>query len=108
MNKNPKYIDRPRNPVPRDASIILAIVFFVGIGVTFMLTLGGVHALVQLVSAADGIKSSVIASVLGLGLVVLGPVLLWALAVILPRWWFRDVKNRVRKLFHTRVRRADS
>jgi hypothetical protein len=88
----------------REASLILAIIFVFGLGATLLLTLGGAHALVQLVAMAGTFKSTIITGVLGMGLVVLGPVLLLALAVILPRWWFRDMKTRVAKL----LRVADS
>lgn len=88
----------------REASLILAIIFVFGLGGTLLLTLGGAHALVQLVAMAGTFKSTVITGVLGMGLVILGPVLLLALAVILPSWWFRDMKTRVAKL----LRAADS
>lgn len=65
------------------------------IGVSAVLTLGGVHWLVEQVTAAGDFKSELITAVLGLGLVLVGPVLLLALAVILPTWWFKDMRVRI-------------
>ncbi|MBY0509522.1 MAG: hypothetical protein K2P94_05160 [Rhodospirillaceae bacterium] len=93
----------PREPKRGEISLILTLVFIAGAAVMTMLTLGGVHALVQLVTSAANFKASIVAGVLGLGLVVLGPVLLLALAVLLPRWWLRDMKHRIASVFRARA-----
>lgn len=98
----------PRQPQRGEISLILTFVFVAVAVVMTMLTLGGMHALVQLVTAAHGVKASIVAGVLGLGLVVLGPVLLLGLAVLLPRWWLRDMKQRIGSMFRVRVRASDS
>lgn len=54
------------------------IAFIVAIVVALVLTYSGAEALVQQVTAAQGLKSSVIAFVLGLGFALLGPALLAA------------------------------
>lgn len=87
----------------REASVILAIFFLVGVSCTVLMTLSGMHALVLLVTAADGLKSVLITGLLGLGLALLGPVLLLALAMILPRWWFQDVKRHMKKLWRRAI-----
>jgi len=73
--------------------LALAMVFMAGAVGSLLLTVGGVHWLIQQVDLADSLKSSIITLVLGLGLVFVGPVLLWALTTVLPRWWFRRVKE---------------
>jgi hypothetical protein len=93
----------PREPQRGEISLILTLVFIAVAAVMTMLTLGGVHALVELVTAADNFKASIVAGVLGLGLVVLGPVLLLGLAILLPRWWLRDMKRRIGSMFRTQT-----
>lgn len=96
-------IHEPREPKRGEISLILTLVFIAVAAVMTMLTLGGVHALVELVTSAANFKASIVAGVLGLGLVVLGPVLLLALAVLLPRWWLRDMKHRIASVFSARA-----
>ncbi len=97
------HVHEPQQPQRSEISLILTVVFIAVAAVMTMLTLGGVHALMQLVNAADSFKASVVAGVLGLGLVVLGPVLLLGLAVVLPRWWLRDMKHRIASMFRARA-----
>jgi uncharacterized membrane protein len=82
----------------RVASLGGALVFFAGIIFTALLTFAGLHAFVQQVTAADGVRSGLVTVVLSLGLVLVGPALLWALTVIWPRWWFRSVKDQMKAL----------
>ena len=63
-----------------------------------VLTLGGVHWLLDQRAAAPDFKSEIIATILGMGFVFVGPVLLFALAVLSPQWWLRSVKSRVKRL----------
>ena len=70
-------------------------VFVVGAIGALLLTLTGARALLdQLNEAPDG-SSHLITFVLGSGLIVLGPVLLAALAVLMPRHWLPDVFERI-------------
>lgn len=93
----------PSGPKRGEISLILTLVFIAVAAVMTVLTLGGVHALVQLVSSAANFKASIVMGVLGLGLVVLGPVLLLGVAVVLPRWWLRDMKHRITSVFRARA-----
>ena len=72
---------------------MLAVLFMAGIAIAALLTVGGVHWLAQQIDLASNFKSSVVTLILGLGLVLVGPVLLWALATLLPRWWFKSMKD---------------
>lgn len=63
-----------------------------------LLTFGGIQWLTEQIAAARGFKSELITGVLGLGLVVVGPVLLWALAALLPQWWLRALAARFKRL----------
>jgi hypothetical protein len=79
----------------------LIFVLFAGACGALLITFGGVQWLTAQIAAAGDFKSGLIAGVLGLGLVLLGPVLLWALAALLPRWWFRAAGARLKQLiFH--------
>jgi len=82
------------NPPRRAPPLAGVLVFIVGLAITLALTIGGAHELVQHVTAAGSLKSGIITLVVGLGLVLIGPVLLLALIMMLPRWWFRDVWSR--------------
>lgn len=63
-----------------------------------LLSLGGLQWTVQQIALAGDFKSELITGVLGLGLVIIGPVLLWALTALLPRRWFRAIGARLRQL----------
>ncbi len=79
--------------------IAWALLFAAGAVLALLLTLGGVHWLHEQITASENFKASVVTAVLGLGLVIIGPVLLLAVIAILPRWWIRSVKAATRKLF---------
>ena len=79
--------------------IAWALLFTAGAVIALLLTFGGLHWLYEQVVATQNIKSSIVTAILGLGLVFIGPVLLLALAAVLPRWWFRAIKTAVRKMF---------
>lgn len=82
-----------------------ALLLIVCIAVSALLTLGGAHWLVEQVSVAGDFKSELITAVLGLGLVLVGPVLVLALAVILPSWWFRAMRLRIVRMIARGTRR---
>lgn len=63
-----------------------------------VLTFGGVHWLLDQRAAAPDFKSEIIATILGMGFVFVGPVLLFALAVLSPQWWLREANSRVKRL----------
>jgi hypothetical protein len=61
--------------------------FIIGTAAALAVTFGGARELVnQVMSAPDG-KSGLITIILGFGFVLLGPVLLLALAMLTPRQW---------------------
>ncbi len=94
MNKN------RLNSLERGETVIAwALLFAGGAVLAFLLTFGGVHWLLEQVTASESFKASVVTAALGLGLVLIGPVLLLAVMAILPRWWIRSVKAAARKLF---------
>ena len=69
--------------------------FVSGAILALLITLSGARALLdQLDQAPDG-SSHPITMVIGSGLVVLGPVLLAALAVLMPHHWLPDVFERI-------------
>lgn len=93
MNKN------HLNSFERSETVIAwALLFAAGAVLALLLTFGGVHWLLEQVTASGNFKSGVVTTVLGLGLVLIGPVLLLAVMAILPRWWVRSVKAAIRKL----------
>jgi hypothetical protein len=75
-------------------------VFFIlaGISGALLMTFGGLQWLLAQIALAGDLKSGFVTTVLGLGLVLLGPILLLAVAVILPQWWFRSLWLRLRGL----------
>ena len=79
----------------RKPSLGWALLLVACIAVSAVLTLGGAHWLIEQVTAAGDFKSELITAVLGLGLVLVGPVLVLGLAVILPTWWFRAMRLRI-------------
>jgi hypothetical protein len=83
----------------RQTIIAWALLFASGAAVALLLTFGGLHWLLEQVTAAQNAKSSTVAAILALGPVLIGPVLLLALAAVLPRWWFHAVKIMFRRLF---------
>ncbi len=69
--------------------------FVGGAVVALLITLTGARELLdQLNEAPDG-SSHLITMVIGFGLVLLGPVLLAALAVLMPRHWLPGVFERI-------------
>ncbi len=74
------------------------VLFFLGSIVAAMLTLGGVHWLLEQRAVAPDFKAELIATILGMGFVFVGPVLLFALAVLSPQWWLHAVKARAKRL----------
>ncbi len=69
--------------------------FVGGAIIALLITLSGASALLdQLDEAPDG-SSHIITLVIGSGLVVLGPVLLAALAVLMPHHWLPDIFERI-------------
>ena len=74
-------------------------VFVVGAICALLITLSGARALLdQLNDAPDG-SSHLITLIIGSGLVVLGPVLLAALAVLMPHHWLPEVFERISDAF---------
>ena len=70
-------------------------VFVGGAIIALLITLSGARELLdQLDDAPDG-SSHLITLVIGSGLVVLGPVLLMALAVLMPQHWLPDIFERI-------------
>jgi len=70
-----------------------------GIAASLILTFGGLQWVMVQVDAASDTKSGLITGVLGLGLVLIGPVLLFALAASVPQWWLASVKAHFRGWF---------
>ena len=82
----------------REFAFAWTLLFLLGIVIAALLTLGGVHWLMEQRAAAADSKSEVIATILGAGFVFVGPVLLFALAVLSPQWWLRGVKSRAKRM----------
>ncbi len=87
-----------RIPERRRAPLSWAVLLFAGCCGALLLTFGGIQWLTEQVAAAGDFKSELITGVLGLGLVLVGPVLLWALAALLPQWWLRGLGARFKRL----------
>jgi len=85
-------------PERREVAIAWSLIFFVGIASALLLTLGGVQWLVEQLGDNADFKTHLITIILGLGFILVGPVLLFALAIVAPQWWFRAIKARARKL----------
>lgn len=85
-------------PARRRAPLWWAVLLFAGCCGALLLTFGGIQWLSEQVAAAGDFKSELITGVLGLGLVLVGPVLLWALAALLPQWWLRGLAARIKHL----------
>jgi len=70
-----------------------------GILLSLAVTFGGLQWVTTQIDAASDIKSSLITGILGLGLVLIGPVLLFAMAVFTPQWWLLSIKAHFRSRF---------
>ncbi len=93
MRKN-KTLNAERS----DAVIAWAALLILGIALAALLTLGGVQWLGEQLDTARTFKSEIVTTVLGMGLVVIGPVLLLALVLMFPRWWIRAATARIKRL----------
>ncbi len=82
----------------RELALGWTVLFVLGSIMATLLTLGGVHWLLEQRAAAPDVKAEVIAAILGMGFVFVGPVLLFALAVLSPQWWLHGVKSRAKRL----------
>jgi hypothetical protein len=97
MHNHLRSPDKTRT-LSAEAALAAAVFILAGIGGAFLMTLGGVQWLMDQLALAGDFKSELITTVLGLGMVILGPILLLAVAVILPPWWFRSLWRRLRGL----------
>ena len=82
----------------REAMVAWLVLLVLGTALAVLLTMGGVQWLGEQLGAAKNFKSGVVTTVLGMGLVVIGPVLLLALVLIFPRWWLRAAAARIKKV----------
>jgi hypothetical protein len=76
------------------------------VAVSALLTLVGLAEFVGQVSAARGFKAGLIAVILQSGLVVLGPVVLWAYLTVAPRGLLTSILNRLRAATLSPFKRA--
>jgi len=81
----------------REAKIAWAMLLVLGTALAVLLTVGGVQWLGEQLNTARNFKSELVTTVLGMGLVVIGPVLLLALVLTFPRWWLRAAAARLKK-----------
>lgn len=82
----------------RELALGWTLLFILGSVIAAMLTLGGLHWLLEQRAAAPDLKAEIVATILGMGFVFVGPVLLFALGVLSPQWWLRGVKSRAKRL----------
>ncbi len=85
-----------------EVSVTGAVLFVLGLGVTLICSTIGIQWVSQQMAAADGFKSDLVALVLGLGLVLVGPVLLLALATLFPSGGWRALRRGMSALFKPR------
>ena len=83
----------------REMAWIWGLLFVASMVCALVLTLGGVQWLIHQLAAAVDFKAALITTVLGLGFVFIGPILLLALAVLSPPWWLRGLKQRAKRFF---------
>lgn len=75
--------------------------FFCIAGASAFLTLAGWALFIAQMASAHGLKDLVITVVLQSGLVVLGPLLLWAYLALMPRGLLTAIMRRLGRLFRS-------
>lgn len=82
---------RPPRPAPWRIAAFLCV-----IALSAVLTVFGTAAFIGQISAVRGLKEALITIILEAGLVVLGPVVLWAYLALMPKGLFTSIVRRLR------------
>lgn len=94
-----QVLTHPRKRLPRPTVGRMAAFFCVAVASAF-LTLAGWTLFIGQMAAARGVKDALITVILQSGLVVLGPLVLWAYLAIMPKGLLTAIIRRLCRPFH--------